>query len=132
MVVTTDGQLIAWGAQSRGQLGNGVKANFALPTVIPTAGRVSSLYKSKSAPAIVALEETVEEVALSFPGRGPKSQDKDAIIRDLQQKNAEQAALIQRLQAEVQSLKTQVQYQSQAKTLDEVGAMNISFGGPRR
>lgn len=130
MAILEDGKLLTWGAQSRGQTGTGENSNIVLPSVVQIGSTITHAFRVPARPAVAMIvEEKAEDTEVALPFRPTKAgSDKDQIIRELQAKNAEQAALIQRLEAEVASLKAQVVYQkTEAMTLQDVGAMNISF-----
>jgi len=117
LVLTENNKLIVWGAQSHGQLSVGTKTAMLTPTVVNSPLKFSNLYLAKKSNSFAPLveAETVEIVSPTL-----SRDDKDRIIR-------EQASKIAILEAEIQSLKLQVSYQNNSRTLDDVGAMKVTF-----
>jgi hypothetical protein len=61
-----DGKLVSWGAQSHGQLGTGVKANFSLPTVMSSQQRFANLYLALGGVGSGGIVEEVVEESISL------------------------------------------------------------------
>jgi len=124
LALTGDGKLVSWGAQSHGQLGTGVKANFQLPTVLASQQRFTNLYLAQGGVGSGGIvEEEVVEESISL------GVNKDVLIKQLQAKVAEQSRTIQQLEAELQSLRIQHQQGTNKVPTMQLGQgnMNIQF-----
>jgi len=125
VVLTDNNKLVVWGAQSHGQLGTETKVNMLLPTLVNSPLKFSNLYITlKPGSFGPVIEESVE---VTLPIRVNSEADKDKIIQELRKKNEQQAQRISILEAEIQGLKIQINYQDQSKNINDVGAMKISF-----
>jgi len=108
LALTGDGKLIAWGAQSHGQLGTGNKVNLALPSSVNSNQRFSDLFLVGGSSGAV---EVVEETIVLGPRKTQADLDRE------------------RMEAEMQSLRIQQQGGLSSTQTQQLGSgpLNLNF-----